>query len=677
LPNYILFIPVLPIVALALIFLIIAFYRRPTLLSGWISILAMGIAFILALAAFAFALGRPVSEGLPSVNIAQVTWYTTGTTAFPLGLAFDPLAAMMLVVVTFVSLLVQIYSQGYMAGDPGYNRYYAYLSLFTFSMLGIVLAPNFLQMYVFWELVGVSSFLLIGFWYERPAAAAAQKKAFITTRVGDLGFLIGILILFAQTKSFDFLVVQQAVAARTLAGPVLAIAMVLVFCGAIGKSAQFPLHVWLPDAMEGPTPVSALIHAATMVAAGVYLVARLFPIFQAAPQAMLVIAWIGGFTAIFAATMGLVMSDVKKVLAYSTISQLGYMMLGLGVGSLTAGTFHLFNHAFFKALLFLAAGSVIHGAGEQDMFKLGGLHKKMPITSITFLIGGLALAGVPPFSGFWSKDDIVAATSASGNTVLFLFAVITAGLTAFYIARAWLLTFTGERRVVVVAQDPGESDTTVPAEGDTGHATATHATPAGGHTTSDAVGTGHGGHGAHGGEAHESPWVMTVPLIVLAALAVVSGFWGSPIFGNGFKAFIGGRAAAEEPFNLGVSAISTIVALAGLLLAWLIYGIRIFSAVKITNAFRPIYVALWNKYGFDIAYDWLTDKAFVAFSDGLYWFDKHVIDGFVNLVAWIGYRVFGWALSRAETGVMPNYALVVFGGIVIIALILLSSPVLR
>src|SRR5262249_9258399 len=322
------------------------------------------------------------------------------------------------------------------------------MCIFTFSMVGLVLAPNFLQMYVFWELVGVSSYLLIGFWWQRPAAAAAAVKAFVTTRLGDLGFLIGILVIYTQTHTFDFDKVAAAIKNGTFSDGLLAVAMVLVFMGAVGKSAQFPLHVWLPDAMEGPTPVSALIHAATMVAAGVYLVARTFPLFSAAPSAMLVVAWIGGFTALFAATHAVVQTDVKRVLAYSTISQLGYMMLGLGVGSLTAGIFHLVSHAFFKALLFLAAGAVIHGTGgEQNMQYLGGLLRRMPVAAYPFLFGALALAAIPPFSGFWSKDEVLAATLASGNTVLILFAIATAGLTAFYIFRAWFLTFLGERRL--------------------------------------------------------------------------------------------------------------------------------------------------------------------------------------------------------------------------------------
>ena len=352
---------------------------------------------------------------------------------------------MMLLAVTVVSLLVQIYSQGYMAGDSGYGRYFAFMSLFTASMLGLVIASNFFQLFVFWELVGLCSYLLIGFWYHKPEAAAAAKKAFLITRIGDFGFLIAILILFNQTGTFDFHEIEQAAKAGVLAVGLLTLVMVLVFSGAVGKSAQFPLHVWLPDAMEGPTPVSALIHAATMVAAGVYLVARLFELFSAAPDAMLVVASIGAFTALFAASHALVARDIKRVLAYSTVSQLGYMMLGLGVGAFSAGTLHLLNHAAFKALLFLAAGSVIHSAGEQDLFKLGRLAGKMKVTAITFLIGGLALAGVPPLSGFWSKDEILTATLQSGHWLLFLVAMLTTALTAFYISPGLATGLLGRR----------------------------------------------------------------------------------------------------------------------------------------------------------------------------------------------------------------------------------------
>lgn len=651
-PAYIWLIPLCPLAGLLLI--LVAGLPRPRL-SGYIAVLAIGASLVLALAGFLWQVAQPAA-GPPVPRVATFDWYLAGSTSLQLGAIFDPLAAVMLVVVALVSFLVQVYSQGYMAGDPGYSRYYAEMCIFTFSMLGLVLAPNFLQMYIFWELVGLSSYLLIGFWYERPPAAAAAVKAFVTTRLGDLGFLVGILILFTQTHTFSFAGIERAVRTGTVNGTVLAVAMVLVFCGAIGKSAQFPLHVWLPDAMEGPTPVSALIHAATMVAAGVYLVARAFPIFQASPTAMLVVAWIGGFTAIFAATQGLVMTDIKRVLAYSTISQLGYMMLGLGVGSLTAGTFHLINHAFFKALLFLAAGAVIHGtAGEQNLLYMGGLFKKMPITAVTFLIGGLALAAIPPFSGFWSKDEIVGAAYQSGQTILFLFAMITAGLTAFYIFRAWFLAFTGERRLnpalaTLPVNDHGGADPT-------GHA----------------HGGGHGGH-AQPGEAHESPAVMTIPLIVLATFAVFSGFSGAPFFNGAFQGFIAGPAEARAEISLPLAALSTGMALLGVLVAWAFYGARWLSAEAAAQRLRPIYLLLLRKYYLDDLYNWLVGKAFLGLSRLLAWFDQHIVDGIVNGVAWLAYVLFGWLLTRAESGRVPNYALGFFVGVILLAAVVIGVP---
>jgi NADH-quinone oxidoreductase subunit L len=618
------------------------------------AIATIGGAFVVALAALIGSLGSGASSA-PAV--ASFPWFTVGSTTLSLGAIFDPLAATMLVVVTLVSLLVQIYSQGYMAGDPGYSRYFAFMCLFTFSMVGIVLAPNFLQMYVFWELVGLSSYLLIGFWWDRPPASAdrpapatAALKAFVTTRLGDLGFLIGILILFTQTHTFDFAKIEAAVKGGDVSAGLLTVAMILVFCGAVGKSAQFPLHAWLPDAMEGPTPVSALIHAATMVAAGVYLVARTFPLFSSSATAMLVVAWIGGFTAIFAATQGLVMSDIKRVLAYSTISQLGYMMLALGVGSLAAGTFHLVTHAFFKALLFLAAGAVIHNTGgEQNLFYLGGLFRKMPITATTFLIGALALAAIPPFSGFWSKDEVLTATLDSGNAALFVIAIVTAGLTAFYIFRTWLLAFYGERRI--------NPDLSTAHGGAHGHG------PLGNHDVA--------------GDPHEAPATMTVPLLVLSAFAVLFGLVGSPLFAESFQRYVAGFGEAAGGFNVGLALISTAIGLLGVLVAWGLYGAGWFSPAVLTQTFRPIYVLLVNKYYVDDVYNWVAGTAVIGLSGGLAWFDRNVVDGVVNGVAWLAYSVVSWALTRAESGRLPNYALLFFVGVVVVAGFLVGWPVGR
>ena len=393
---------------------------------------------------------------------------TAGIVHIDMGILVDPLASLMLVIVTAVSLLVQIYSLGYMKGDPGFGRFFAYLSLFSFSMLTLVLADNFILLYMGWELVGLCSYLLIGFWYQKPEAASAAKKAFVVNRVGDFGFLIGILVLsiLAGTLSFDG--ATRFIAGGGLSGAQVTLIALLLFCGAIGKSGQFPLHVWLPDAMEGPTPVSALIHSATMVAAGVFMVARLYGIFMASADALRLIASLGAFTAVFAALIALAQDDIKRILAYSTISQLGYMMLALGVGGYAAGVFHLTTHAAFKTLLFLGAGSVIHAVGTNDIWKMGGLGRRMPVTAITFFIAVLAIAGIFPLSGFWSKDEILQAARASGHPELYVPALVTVFLTAFYMARLFFVAFAGESR--------SES------------------------------------------HAHESPVVMTVPLVILGLL---------------------------------------------------------------------------------------------------------------------------------------------------------------
>ncbi|MDP4171870.1 MAG: NADH-quinone oxidoreductase subunit L, partial [Bacillota bacterium] len=374
----------------------------------------------------------------------EAVWLTIGDIHLTAGFEVNQLNALMLVIVSLVSCLVHTYSKGYMHGDERFHVFYAYLGLFTFAMLGLVLSPNLLQTYIFWELVGVGSFLLIGFYFYKEEAKQAAKKAFIMTRIGDVGLLIGMILLFWQTNSFEYDNIFKAVADGSVTQGWITLTAILIFIGAMGKSGQFPLHTWLPDAMEGPTPVSALIHAATMVAAGVYLVAALFPLFAASQTALMTVAVIGGFTAIFAASIGLVQTDIKRVLAYSTVSQLGYMMLALGSGGYVAGVFHLMTHAFFKALLFLAAGSVIHAAHTQDIEEMGGLWKKLRLTGPLFLIGTLAISGVPLLSGFFSKDEILAAAWEGGHPVLFLLAVVAAFFTAFYMFRLFFMVFTGE-----------------------------------------------------------------------------------------------------------------------------------------------------------------------------------------------------------------------------------------
>src|SRR5579859_2451767 len=553
---------VLPLLA----FVVIVFVTRSNqMLSALLSIGAMAIVAV-------FLVLPAVLSG--QIDHLEFDWLRLLPAAAPaggpetflrLGIQVDPLAAIMLVVVTVVSFLVQVYSRSYMIEhghrDPGYSRFFAYLSLFTFSMLAVVLANNLLFLFIGWELVGLCSYLLIGFWYDRTAQPGvhllppwiAAKKAFLTTRVGDVGFLIGLIILWNTGGTLQLSqLFEQADAksgalfnASLLGQPVLFWACLCLFAGAVGKSGQFPLHVWLPDAMEGPTPVSALIHAATMVAAGVYLVARTYPLFEAVPQALTVVAIIGGFTAIFAATMGLGTNDIKRVLAYSTVSQLGYMMLALGAGSLAAGMFHLFTHAFFKALLFLAAGSVIHTVGTNDITEMGGLRTVMPRTYWTMAIGGLSLAGFPLFSGFWSKDEMLSAATRT-NPILLAFGVITVFLTAFYTFRMFFLTFHGTfRGAAALAVDTHTHPPQLDAE-------------------------------THDSGLHESDGFMTVPLIILAIPALLVGFWGSPLMGNGFQRFLEGATFQPGPNPLAspLTYVSALLAIVGILAAWAWYGAR-------------------------------------------------------------------------------------------------------
>jgi NADH-quinone oxidoreductase subunit L len=483
----------LPLVSLALI--ILAVPRSRAQLAGYFTAAAIGVAFLLSL----WVMDSSLQADGHRLDFAGEEWLRVGDLVINVGLNVDGLAAVMLVVVTGVSFLVQVYSMGYMHGDGGYYRYFAYMSLFTASMLGLVLMDSLLLIYVFWEMVGVSSYLLIGFWFDRPAAAAAAKKAFLVTRLGDLGFLGAIILIYVYAGTFDIAEIQELAIAGAIGSTTLTWFALGIFAGAAGKSAQVPFQVWLPDAMEGPTPVSALVHSATMVAAGVYLVARMFPVFHESADAMDVVGAIGGITAISAALLGLVMTDIKRVLAYSTISQLGYMMLALGIGAYVAAIFHLFTHAFFKALLFLGSGSVNHATNTFDMRLMGGLRKQMPITFATFLIGALSLSGVFPLAGFWSKDEILG-DAWTHEKYLFWIALVTAGLTAFYMFRAIFMTFGGEYR----GGAPAEAATSHARDEE--HAATTH----------------------YEAEPHESPPVMTYPLIALAVMAVVAGFFNLP-----------------------------------------------------------------------------------------------------------------------------------------------------
>ena len=597
-------IPVFPFVA----FLVNIFFgRQLKTKSAWISILA-------STGSLAVSLG--VLKGFLAGNGSYTlgTWLAIYGKPVDFGVTVDGLSVMMLVVVSIVATLIKIYSVGYMHGDPRYSRYFAYISLFTASMLGLVLADNFLLMYIFWEGVGLCSYLLISFWFERPAAARAGLKAFITTRIGDTGFLLGIFLLFSVTGTLRFADLSSF--ARN--DWILTLAALLVFSGAVGKSAQFPLHVWLPDAMEGPTAVSALIHAATMVAAGVYLVARCFVLFAANPFALAVVAVIGAISAVLAATIASVNNDIKRILAYSTISQLGLMMLGLGAGGLGAGMFHLMTHAFFKALLFLCAGSVIHAVHTQDIWRMGGLFPKMKITAATFIIGALALAGVPPFAGFWSKDEILSQVFHY-NPVLFAAALLTSLLTAFYMSR---LIF-----VVLLGKPRAESS------------------------------------------VHESPATITIPLIVLAIFAALAGFLGSPLCAYAFQKFVTGENAgaghlAPDYFMMGLS---TLVSLSGIGAAYFVYirGQKILPE-SARAAFAPLHRLLLNKYYIDEIYDAVFVKPVLRMCDGLFRFDLGVIDGMVNGAATLTQRASSF-LRRMQTGLVQNYLLVqVFGMIILI-----------
>jgi NADH-quinone oxidoreductase subunit L len=558
------------------------------------------------------------------IATAGINWLSIGSLNIDFGLRLTPLSAVMLLVVCVVSLMVQIYSRGYMHGDPGSRRYFAFIALFTFSMLGLVLADNLLLMFMCWELVGLCSYLLIGFWFERPAAAAAAKKAFLITRIGDLGFLAAILVLFAATGTLDINQLHLLAAAEVIGGAALTWAAIGLFLGAMGKSAQFPLHIWLPDAMEGPTPVSALIHAATMVAAGVFLIARMFPLFEAAPQVLTGIAWLGALTAVFAASMGLVMHDVKRVLAYSTISQLGYMMLGLATGGIAVGIFHLFNHAFFKALLFLGAGSLSHAAGTFDMRQMGGLRKAMPWTFATFIIGSLSLAGVWPLSGFFSKEEILG-SALDKQPLLFGVLLFTAFLTAFYMFRVVFVVFGGKYR-----------------------------------------GSAH---------PHESPLVMLAPMLVLALLAVFSGWLNA---GGGFDAFLG--HGTQRSFMEGMTGILThplawyslAAAGAGMLLAYAVYGASWLSSERLKRAAGPIYTVLVKKYWIDeLLLDLIAGKMLLGgLFKGFERFDTRVIDGFVNGVARSGGSS-GRLAQKVQSGQLQIYALIMIMGLTALALIML------
>jgi len=638
--QYAWLIPVLPLLgALVVGFGLISFsettsrLRRPSAI------------FIMAL--MAIALGHSLailwSQSHGHAPYTQmIEWAAAGSLHIVMGYVIDPLAAMMLVVVTSVAFLVMLYTDGYMAHDPGYVRFYAYLSLFGSSMLGLVVSPNLVQVYIFWELVGMCSYLLVGFWYDRKSAAEAAQKAFVTNRVGDFGLLLGMVGLFWATGTFEFGEMgdrlTELLNSGLLSSQLAAILAILVFLGPVAKSAQFPLHVWLPDAMEGPTPISALIHAATMVAAGVFLIARMFPVFEQLPTVMDIIAWTGAFTAFMGATIAITQNDIKKSLAYSTISQLGYMVMGMGVGAYSAGLFHLMTHAYFKAMLFLGSGSVIHGMEgvvghdpnlAQDMRYMGGLRKYMPITGLTFLIGCLAISGVPPFAGFWSKDEILGAVFHA-NPAMWVLTWLTAGLTAFYMFRMYFMTFEGPFR-------------NVPAELQAHHD------------------QGHGKH--HAAAPHESPWTMTVPLVVLAIPSMLIGLLGTP-FNNLFEAFVHapGEAIAAHSFDLTeflvLAGSSVGIGLIGITVASLMYLKGTPSPQSIAKAIEPLYQFSLHKWYFDELYDAVFVKGCRRLARQVLEVDYNVVDGVVNLTGFVT-MVTGEGLKYFQNGRAQFYALIV------------------
>lgn len=575
-----------------------------------------------------FGGGRNADGVFPTLIPYNTVWLPfTDTLHIDLGILLDPISVMMLIVISTVSLMVHIYSLGYMKGEKGFQRYYAYLSLFTMSMLGLVVATNIFQMYLFWELVGVSSYLLIGFYYTRPEAVAASKKAFIVTRFADLGFLIGILFYGYYAGTYSFTPQLHALAA---AGAMMPLALGLMFIGGAGKSAMFPLHIWLPDAMEGPTPVSALIHAATMVVAGVYLVARLFPLYIVyAPEVLHLIGYIGAFTSLYAAVVACVQSDIKRVLAFSTISQIGFMMVGLGVctsadphtGGLgyVSSMFHLFTHAMFKALLFLGAGAIIHAVHSNEMKDMGGLRRKMPITHITFLIACLAISGIPPFSGFFSKDEILTAAFAFSPAMGWLMSGI-AGLTAFYMFRLYYGIFWGKEK---------KDQTSV----------------------------------------HEAPTTMTAPLIVLAAITCMAGFipFGQFISSNG--------QAYSIHLNWQVAITSVCVAIVSIAVATVVYARHSPTGVRSLRApFKwagQLWQAAYHRFYIDEVYQFITHKViFGCISAPIAWFDKYVIDGFMNFLAWAT-EASAESIRSWQSGHVQQYTMVFLGGALALLLILL------
>ena len=644
---YILWIPLLPLAT----FLILGLFGRKYLsgiagILGTASLLTSTILSFVAAKQYFFVDGK-VNGVFQKIVALKYTWLEfSPNVSIDLGIIVDPISVMMLVVVTSVSLMVHVFSLGYMKGEERFATYYAFLSLFTFSMLGLILSANIFQVYMFWELVGVSSFLLISYYFNKPSAVAASKKAFIVTRFADLGFLIGILILgfyggtldigllierFTSIHSTQFLSITSA---SFLGASMLTWGLTLVFIGGAGKSAMFPLHIWLPDAMEGPTPVSALIHAATMVVAGVYLVARLFPVFSMDETALTIVTYVGASSALFAAVIACTQTDIKRVLAYSTMSQIGYMMFALGISKnggenglgYMASMFHLFTHAFFKSLLFLGAGSVIHMVHSNEMKDMGGLRKLMPVTHIAFLIACLAIAGIPPFAGFFSKEEILTAAFHE-NKIVYGIALFTAALTSFYMFRLYFNIFWSKEATVA------------------GHAHDAH--------------TSHDDHSDHG----EGPWVMKLPLIILAACAVGVGFvpFSQLVTSNG--------AALETHVDVVFSIAPVVLSVLAILIAASFYKNKNEKSDKVASAFGGFYTAAYKKFYVDEVYIFITKKIIFPFiGQPIAWADRNIVDGFMLLLAKTTAKI-SESIKGLQSGKVQNYALYFFGGVAVLSIL--------
>jgi NADH-quinone oxidoreductase subunit L len=660
--SYIALIPLLPLASFVILGLFgKKYFKNSSGVFGCLILLASTVLSLYAAYHYFFVDGK-VNDTYQTLVPIKYAWLSfSDSLSIDMGIILDPISVMMLVVVTFVSLMVHIFSLGYMKGEERFGTYYSFLSLFTFSMLGLVVASNIFQIYIFWELVGVSSYLLIGFYYDRPSAVAASKKAFIVTRFADLGFLIGILILGFQSGTLDFNTLIQrltdvrspqliAIASTSFLGiSLLTWALTLVFIGGAGKSAMFPLHIWLPDAMEGPTPVSALIHAATMVVAGVYLVARLFPVFHINEASLLVVTWVGAISAFLAAVIACTQTDIKRVLAYSTMSQIGYMMFALGVSGsggenglgYTASMFHLFTHAFFKSLLFLCAGAVIHLVHSNEMKDMGGLRKLMPITNIAFLVACLAIAGIPPFAGFFSKEEILLAAWHNNPTIYYI-GLITSGITAFYMFRLYFSIFwnkTPDSRLVT----PSAADRVPPS------------------ALAVAQGLPKAQHDSHS----EGSMSMKLPLIILAIGTMLAGFIPFSNFispdGKGFASAI----------HLTFSIVPVTIAIIGILIAYRLYLKQSDRSQKLAASLGGLYKAAYRKFYIDEIYLFITRKIiFNLVGRPAAWIDRNIVDGTMNGIAWTTGRI-SVLIKGVQSGRVQSYALYFFGGIVVLVIVFL------